>query len=112
MPLVSIVMPTFNRAWIIQRAIRDVLGQTLSDGRIAVQYPFAVKHVDQMLCDYYFSPRTTAATITNSTYADEQLRAEFGLQQETGDALRIREKLERLVHERTERALLSPSSQE
>jgi hypothetical protein len=25
-----------------------------------------------VLCDYYFFPRTTAATITNSTYADEQ----------------------------------------
>src|SRR5260221_13463342 len=36
MPKVTIIMPTFNRAWIIERAIRSVLAQTFNDFELLV----------------------------------------------------------------------------
>lgn len=74
-------------------------------GRIALRFPFAIKHVDQVLCDYYFFPRGMTSTITNNAYGDDQVRAQFGMHQDTGDGLRIREKLEQLAWEYTARHL-------
>lgn len=99
-----------------RRAVLDAVGggfdETLRSsvdwdlfGRIALRFPFAIKHVDQVLCDYYFFPRSMTSTVTNNTYADDQVRAQFGMHQDTGDGLRIREKLERLAWEYTARNL-------
>jgi hypothetical protein len=49
------------------------------------------------------------STITNDAYGDDQVRAQFGMHQDTGDGLRIREKLEQLAWEYTAR---SPTSRE
>jgi glycosyltransferase involved in cell wall biosynthesis len=65
-------------------------------GRMVVQYPWAIRHVDQVLCDYYLFPRTTAETLTNSAISDAQLREHFGLSLVSGDEQRIRDKLRRL----------------
>ena len=78
-------------------------------GRIALRFPFAIKHVDQVLCDYYFFPRGMTSTITNDSYGDEQVRAGFGLYEEPGDGLRIRERLERLVDEQMARSFGRPA---
>jgi hypothetical protein len=148
MPTVSIIMPTYNRAWIIERAVRsepfnpvriltssyidtnavlhrrtvlDAVGggfdELLSSsvdwdlfGRIALRFPFAVKHVDQVLCEYYFFPPNITSSVTGDRYGHEQIRAEFGMHQDTGDGLRIREKLEQLAWEYTARHLDAPEA--
>lgn len=65
-------------------------------GRIVVRYPWAIRHVDQVLCDYYLFPRATAETLTNAAISDAQLRDHFGLHGSAGDEQRIRDKLSHL----------------
>src|SRR5258706_2090128 len=36
MPKVSVIMPTYNRAWIIERAVNSVLNQTYSDFELVI----------------------------------------------------------------------------
>jgi glycosyltransferase involved in cell wall biosynthesis len=79
-------------------------------GRIALRFPFAVKHVDQVLCDYYFFPPQITSSVTADRYGHDQVRAEFGLHQDTGEGLRIREKLEQLACEYTTRHLHAPEA--
>lgn len=78
-------------------------------GRIGLHFPFAIKHVDHVLCDYYFFPRGMTSTVTNDKYGDDQVRAQFGLGRETDDGLRIRQRLARVVDEHTARSFGLPA---
>jgi glycosyltransferase involved in cell wall biosynthesis len=47
--------------------------------RIVLRYPFGVRHVDQVLCDYHYYQRAQVASITNGHYGEAHLRSLFGL---------------------------------
>jgi glycosyltransferase involved in cell wall biosynthesis len=47
--------------------------------RIALRHPFAVRHVDQVLCDYHYYQRDQLSSITNGHYGESHLRSLFGL---------------------------------
>jgi glycosyltransferase involved in cell wall biosynthesis len=65
--------------------------------QIAARHPFAIKHVDQVLCDYYFYPRSLTTTTTNSKNSDAQVRGEFGLPDDDLNAKRIRARVRELL---------------
>nr|WP_231126669.1 glycosyltransferase [Motilibacter aurantiacus] len=46
--------------------------------RIVLRHPFAVRHVDQVLCDYHYYRREHVATITNGNFDDAALDGLFG----------------------------------
>ena len=68
--------------------------------RIALAHPFGVRHVDQVLCDYYYFPSSITATITNATMSDERLRSLFGLGEDDDATALVRAKLDRFLMER------------
>jgi glycosyltransferase involved in cell wall biosynthesis len=47
--------------------------------RVVLRHPFAVRHVDQVLCDYHYYRRSQLPTITNGQFDDGALEALFGL---------------------------------
>lgn len=65
--------------------------------RIALAHPFGVRHVDQILCDYYYFPSTISATLTNATMSDARLRGLFGLGEPDEATALVRDKLERIL---------------
>lgn len=66
---------------------------------VVARHPFAVRHVDQVLCDYYlFLADGGAATITNAAISDARLLEHAGLGADDEDTARIRAKLAPLLH--------------
>ena len=47
--------------------------------RIVLRHPFAIRHVDQVLCDYHYYRRGHVPTITNGNFDDSALDGLFGL---------------------------------
>lgn len=47
--------------------------------RIVLRHPFAVRHVDQVLCDYHYYQRSQLPSVTNGHYAEAHLLSLFGL---------------------------------
>ena len=65
---------------------------------VVARHPFAVRHVDQVLCDYYlFLAEGGASTITNAAIDDAQLLAHAGLGDQDQDTARIRAKVAALL---------------
>jgi glycosyltransferase involved in cell wall biosynthesis len=61
---------------------------------VVARHPFQVRHVDQVLCDYYlFLAEGGAPTITNRAIDDGRLLEHAGLAQDDPDTARIRAKL-------------------
>ena len=61
---------------------------------VVARHPFSVRHVDQVLCDYYlFLAAGGASTITNAAIDDAQLLAHAGLGEDDPDTARIRAKV-------------------
>ena len=46
--------------------------------RIVLRHPFAVRHVDQVLCDYHYYQRSQLPSITNAHFSEPHLRSLFG----------------------------------
>lgn len=65
---------------------------------VVARHPFRVRHVDQVLCDYYlFLAGGGASTITNAAISDAQLLAHAGLGEDDPDTARIRAKVAALL---------------
>nr|WP_231134183.1 glycosyltransferase [Motilibacter deserti] len=47
--------------------------------RVVLRHPFAIRHVDQVLCDYHYYRRDQLPTITNGNFDDAALDGLFGL---------------------------------
>lgn len=66
--------------------------------RIVATHPFQVRHVDEVLGDYYlWLAEGGASTLTNRSLGDEALLSHAGLGAEDADTLRIRTKLRALL---------------
>jgi glycosyltransferase involved in cell wall biosynthesis len=63
--------------------------------RMAIAFPFKIKHVDQVLCDYYFFTPQAFSTITNTNFEDYQSRI-FD-QNVDEDTLALRKKFKRII---------------
>jgi glycosyltransferase involved in cell wall biosynthesis len=46
--------------------------------RIVLRHPFAVRHVDQVLCDYHYYQRNQLPSVTNGHYGERHLLSLFG----------------------------------
>lgn len=75
--------------------------KTLEDwdlfARIAVKHPFQIKHVSQVLGEYYFFLRDTAPSVENGILSDDWLREHFKVQQPTGDDKVVIDKIKKLI---------------
>lgn len=67
--------------------------------RIAIKYPFKIKHVAQVLGEYYFYLKNVSDTVTNGYANDEDARAWFNARIPSGDDKYIQEKLQKLLSE-------------
>lgn len=56
-PLVSVVMPTFNRAGLIEESVESVLGQTMTDFELIVVNDGGDREVEKTLEPYFSDPR-------------------------------------------------------
>jgi len=63
--------------------------------RIAIKFPFKVKHVEQVLCDYYYFLKATTETITNDYASDEAMLHSFKIRTRKGNRGKILKKIER-----------------
>lgn len=77
----------------------DVNLKTLEDwdlfARIAIKYPFKVKHVCQVLGDYFFFLPETESTSVNSFIDRDHLLSMFNVSEEKGDRKIILDKLKK-----------------
>lgn len=64
--------------------------------RIAIKYPFSIKHIDQVLSEYYFYLPETEATLTNQKWP-EWVKKQFGLDKKEGDELQIINMIQKLL---------------
>jgi glycosyltransferase involved in cell wall biosynthesis len=67
--------------------------------RTAIKYPFQVKHVDQVLCDYFYFLSNAAPTITNQVISDKNLLAFFQKKEPVENEKIIVDKINRLIDE-------------
>lgn len=65
--------------------------------RIAIKYPFKIKHVSQVLGEYYFFLKETEATIENEIMGDEWLLQHFKLNNPEGDEKIIIDKIDKII---------------
>jgi len=63
--------------------------------RMAIAFPFGIKHVDQVLCDYYFFTPQVFSTITNTNF--ENYQANIFDQNVDKDTLALRKKFKQIV---------------
>lgn len=69
--------------------------------RIALKYPFKIKHIDQVLVDYYYYLKGTESTITNTfaDVSDEDIQIAFNLKIGSGDRATILNKIKKQLGE-------------
>ena len=92
---------------VLRKSLLDEIGlfdetlKSLEDwdlfARAVVKYPFRIKHVSQVLGDYYFFLRDTESTIENGILTDERLLSEFKIGKGEGDEVTVREKINGLI---------------
>lgn len=63
--------------------------------RMAIAFPFKIKHVDQVLCDYYFFTSQAFSTVTNTNF--ENYQASIFDQNVDKDTLALRKKFKRII---------------
>ena len=88
---------------LIDKSVFDEVGEfdenlkTLEDwdlfARIALKFPFKVKHVDQVLVDYYYFTKDSISTVTNSFTSDQNIKSYFQLKSGEGDRAKIIQKI-------------------
>ena len=64
MPKISIIIPTYNRAWALKRSVKSVLQQTEKDFELLVVDDGSTDHTQDLL-DTFKDPRITVITTTN-----------------------------------------------
>lgn len=69
--------------------------------RTAIKYPFQIKHVDQVLCDYYYFLSNATPTITNQVISDQNLLAFFQKKEPIGNEKIISEKISKMLEKVT-----------
>lgn len=67
--------------------------------KIAIKYPFGIKHIDQVLSEYYFYLPETETTLSNQKWQEWIIKM-FGLEKAEGDKLKIENKLQKLLEEK------------
>ncbi len=64
--------------------------------RIAIKYPYGIKHVDQVLSDYYFFLPQTEKTVTNQRWP-KWVESQFGLNKPEGPELVVKNKIKQII---------------
>ena len=64
--------------------------------QIAIKYPFGIKHIDQVLSEYYYYMPETAETLSNKQWP-EHIKWYFGIDEAEGDDLKIKNKIQTLL---------------
>jgi glycosyltransferase involved in cell wall biosynthesis len=67
--------------------------------QIAIKYPFGIKHLDQVLSEYYFYLPETETTLSNQKWQDWILE-EFHMEKAEGDKLAVNSKIKNLLGEK------------
>lgn len=67
--------------------------------RICLKHPFKVKHVGQVLSEYYFFLRGATSTLQNGTDTDEWIKERFNIKEYSGDGKIISEKIKKQIKE-------------
>lgn len=65
--------------------------------RIALEYPFGILHIDQVLSDYYFYLPKTEPTVTNQRWP-KWIEGQFGLTKTEGPELTVKNKIKRIIN--------------
>ena len=68
--------------------------------RIALKYPFLLKHIDQVLCDYYYFLNNVTTTVTNRVLSDKDMFAYFQISDFQGDEKKITDKIKNYLADR------------
>ena len=71
--------------------------------RIAISNPLGVKHVDQVLGDYYYYIKSVASTVTNKNFTERVILRGFGIHSNHPDRVRITKGFKRLARSRAKR---------
>jgi len=64
----------------------------------AIKYPFGIKHIDQVLGEYYYYMPETAETLSNKQW-QKHIEWYFGIDEAEGDDLKIKTKIQNLIKE-------------
>lgn len=64
--------------------------------QIAIKYPFRIKHIDNVLSEYYFYLPEIEVTLSNQKWQD-WIEKQFGLDKVEGDKLKIKNKIQKLL---------------
>lgn len=64
--------------------------------QVAIKYPFKIKHIDQVLSEYYFIMPETDASLTNQKW-QKWVEEFFAIDQKEGDELAIKNKIKKLL---------------
>lgn len=67
--------------------------------QIAIRYPFRIKHVDQVLGEYYFYLPETETTLSNQKW-EEWIEKQFGVEKIEGDKLKVKNKIQKLLDQK------------
>lgn len=67
--------------------------------RIALKYPFKIKHIDQVLVDYYFFTKNSFSTVTNSFMSDQNIKNYFQIRNDEDDRAIIIKKIKQTLGE-------------
>jgi len=62
----------------------------------AIKYPFGIKHIDQILGEYYYYMPDTAETLSNKQW-QKSIEKYFGVNKAEGDDLKIKTKIQSLL---------------
>jgi len=65
----------------------------------AIKYPFGIKHIDQVLGEYYYFMPETAETLSNKQW-QKSIEEYFGVDKAEGDDLKIKTKIQNLLKEK------------
>lgn len=65
--------------------------------RIALKFPFRVKHVEQVLCDYYYFLTGSTSTVTNKTLSDNDILAYFQMKEPDQNGKKVIKKIKKIL---------------
>ena len=63
----------------------------------AIKYPFGIKHIDQVLGEYFYYMPETAETLSNKQW-QKHIEEYFGVDKAEGDDLKIKNKIQSLLN--------------
>lgn len=66
MPLIDIIIPTYNRALVLKRAIDSVLNQSFRDFHLIIVDDGSTDHTQEILSEYEYNPQLTLLKKSNA----------------------------------------------